>query len=240
MYFLAPNRFRLGVTALAALALVATTPISAEAAQSKSTVATVLSAAKAAIAKEKSVRVVVASSSGSVRSTVVVDIGTNSGIEKITTGSESVTIRVNSKFAYLNGNASGLIKMMGLTSRQQKRVGSQYISMAAGTTPYMNFKSNLTFGILSAVLPSLAGTTLSYGTGANSKNYQLNWSSKAVGTNPATKSRLVISSGQKRLPVVEYIASSTGRGTTTFSKWGERINIKKPGTTIIYTKALAK
>jgi hypothetical protein len=240
MNFLTTHRLRLTAIALSTMALVAAIPASAQAAQSRATVTSVISAAKVAIVKQKSVHVVVSSSSGSVKSSVVVDIGTKSGVETITTGAESVTIMVNSKSAFLSGNAGGLTQMMGLTVAQQKRVGTKSISMLAGTTPYKNFKTNLTFGILSAVLPASAGTTLSLGSGTNSKNYQLDWTSKAAGTNPATKSRLVISSGSKRLPVIEYISSSTGSGTTTFSKWGERINVSPPRSTITYSKALAK
>lgn len=240
MNFLSSHRSRLAAIVVSSLVVVGAAPATAQAAQSKATVASVIAAARAAIAKQGSVHVVVASSSGSVKSSVVVDIGLNNGIETITTGAESVTIEVNSKYAFLSGNADGLTKMMGLTAVQQKRVGSKSITMVAGSTPYKNFKANLTFGILSAVLPALAGTTLSNATGANSKDYQLNWSSKAVGTTPATKSRLVISSGAKVLPVIEYISSSTGSGTTTFSNWGEKINVRVPSSTITYAKALAK
>lgn len=239
MNFLTSQRLRLTAIALSAMTIV-TLPASAQAAQSKTTAASVISTAKSAIARQTSVHVVVSSTSGKVKSSVVVDIGTKSGIETITTGAESVTIMVNAKSAFLKGNAGGLTKMMGLTSAQQKRVGSKSISMLAGTTPYKNFKANLTYGILSAVLPSLTGTTLSNGTGSNSKDFQLNWSSKASGTSPATKSRLVISSGSRRLPIIEYISSSTGSGTTTFSNWGERINVNRPSSTITYAKALAK
>jgi hypothetical protein len=222
------------------MALVGALPVTAQAAQGAPTAASVISAAKTAIAKETSVHVVVASKSSSVKSSVVVDIGTKKGKETITTGTESVSIMVTSTYAYLSGNAGGLMTMMGLTAAQQKRVGTKSIAMKAGTTPYKNFKANLTFGILSAVLPTVTGTTLSSGTGANSKNYQLKWSTKTVGTSPATKSVLVISSGAKKLPVIEYISSSTGSGTTQFSNWGEGIKVPAPTSTITYTKALAK
>jgi len=240
MNFLTFHRRRLMSIAVSSLALVAITPAVAQAAQNKQNVVSVIAAAKSAIAKQTAVHVVVASKSSTSKSSVVVDIGTKRGIETITSGADRVTIMVTPTYAYLTGNAGGLTAMMGLTPAQQSRVGRKSISMKAGTVPYKNFKSNLTFGILSAVLPSVSGTKLSSGTGANAKNFQLMWSTKAVGTSPATKSVLVISSGSKRLPVVEYISSSTGSGMTTFSKWGERIHTPTPSATITYTKALAK
>ncbi len=234
------HRHRFVALAVSSLALVATTPVLAGATTSKPSVASIISDTKAALAKESSVHVVVSSKSTTSKSSVVVDIGTKRGVETITSGSDSVTIVVTPTYAYLTGNAGGLTAMMGLTTVQQARVGTKSITMKAGTTPYQNFKSNLTLGILSAVLPSATGTTLTSATGSHAKDFQLNWSSKAVGTSPATKSTLVISLGSKRLPVVEYVSSATGSGTTTFTHWGERINTPTPTATISYAKALAK
>ena len=234
------HRRRLTTLVLSSLALVASAPIMASAATSSPSVAAVIADTKSALAKESTVHVVVLSKSTTSKSSVVVDIGTKRGVETITSGADSVTIVVTPTYAYLTGNAGGLTAMMGLSAVQQTRVGTKAITMKAGTTPYRNFKSNLTLSILSSILPSASGTRLSSATGSHAKDYQLNWSKKAAGTSPATKSTLVISSGAKRLPVVEYVSSSSGSGTTTFSKWGERIRTPAPSATISYAKATAK
>lgn len=233
------NQLRLAAATLAVTTLGGVLPVSAGASSNPSA-ASLIAATKADLAKQSSVHVVVTSTSGGTKSSVVVDIGTSNGVETITTGKESVTISLTPTYAYLTGSALGLTTMMGLTAAQQKRVGNKAISMAAGTTPYKNFKANLTFTILSTVLPSLTGTKLGRGTGANANNYVLSWSTKAVGTSPATKSSLTISSGKNNLPISEYITSSSGNGTTSFSNWGEHIKVPVPSSTITYTKALAK
>lgn len=240
MHISSTYRRRLIALALSSLAALTATPVLAGASTTKSSVSSIIADTKAALAKESSVHVVVASKSSTSKSTVVVDLGAKRGVETISSGVDSVTIVVTPTYAYLSGNAGGLTAMMGLTPVQQARVGKKSILMKSGTTPYRNFKSNLTLGILSAVLPSASGTTLSSGTGTHAKDYQLNWSKKAVGTSPSTKSTLVISSGAKRLPVIEYVSSSSGSGTTTFTKWGERINTPTPSSTISYAKAIAK
>lgn len=220
---------------VAAVALLAFGP-SAQASVKDPTTASVLKAAKAAMLKESGVHIVVDSRSGKTTSAIIVDIGTSSGVETITSGKESVTIEVTPKWAYLSGSASGLTTVMGLTSAEQKKVGSSSVSMKAGTTPYKNLKENLTVSILPTLLPVAKGTSFSVGGGSNSKDYQLTWSTAATSSEPKTKSVLTISSGSKTLPLDEVISSSTGGGTTVFSKWGENVSVKKPASLVTYTK----
>ncbi len=220
-------------------ALVIAVPLSAQASVKNPTAASVLKATKAAMIKQSGVHVKVTSLTGKSTSSVVVDIGSSFGMESITTGIKKVIIIVTPTYAYLSGSPTGLISIMGLTSTQEKKVGTRSISMKAGTAPYISFKSRLTTTVLSGILPVTRGTTFSV---ANDKmrDYRLTWKSKSTTSASEIKSILTISSGDKTLPKKETISSSTGGGSTTFSKWGENVTEVAPAmsSTIPYAKVL--
>jgi hypothetical protein len=227
-------RFHLTSLALVTTLLSAAVPLGAGASTSP-TAKSVIKSTTTALSKVSGVHIVVTSRSGTVNSTVVVDIGKSSGVETVSSGLKKITITVTPSFAYLSGTASGLSTIMGLTAAQIKKVGSNSISMAAGTTPFTNFQKNLTSPVLLGMLPASKGTTLKAGTHNSKKDYQLSWTTKASGTTPLTKSVLVIASDKASLPMKETIASSSGGGTTIFSKWGETVNVQVPGVSSIVT-----
>jgi hypothetical protein len=157
----------------------------------------------------------------------------------IRSGASVVKIVVTPTDAYLSGSKTGLTTVMGLTAAEQKRVGTLTIVMKAGTTPYTSFHSNLTTSVLAGILPAATGTK--YKTSSDSsKDYQLTWKTAASSTAAATKSVLTISSGSKTLPKKEVISGTGGGGTTTFSKWGEKVVEHGPATadTIAYAKVI--
>jgi len=230
-------RFRLLTVTLLSVAALAIAPVAANASVKNPSTTSVLAAAHLAVANVNGVHIVVSSHAGKIASSVVVDIGKTSGTETITSGTESITILVTPTYAYLRGSATGLTKIMGLTAAQQKIVGTKSLSMKAGTTPYINFKNNLTTPALSAMLPAVIGTTYSSTTHNKVKSYVLTWTTKATTTTLKTVSVLTFPSSGPTLPMTETITSKTGGGTTTFSKWGESPNVTAPSalSTVPYT-----
>jgi hypothetical protein len=232
-------RFQLISLALGATLVLAVTPIAAQASVNNPTTKSVLEATKNAMAKESGVHVYVKSKSGTDASIVVVDIGATYGVETITSGKSVVKIVVTPTDAYLSGSKTGLTTVMGLTAAEQKKVGTLSVVMKSGTTPYSRFHSNLTTSVLAGILPAAKGTKYKVSTDS-SKDYQLTWKTAASTTTAATKSVLKISSGSKTLPVKEVITGASGGGTTTFSKWGEKVVEYAPAaaTTIPYAKVI--
>lgn len=214
-------------------------PLAAQAATSSPTTSSVLKASQAAIDKQTSVHVAVTSTSGKVKSNVVADMGPTSGTETFVSGTKRITITVTPTYAYLNGNAAGLTTLMGLSAKEQKVVGNDWIAMKAGTTQYTSFKSNLTISAFQGLLPVAKGTVLSFSSDS-SKNYQLKWTTVATTSTPKSTNVLTISSGSLPLPLKEVITNSTGGATTSFSKWGETVRVPVPPTssTIAYAKVV--
>ena len=194
-------------------------------AATKPSAASVLVSVKSAMSHETGVHIEVTSSSKTTHSVATVDIGTKGGTETYVSGSSRVNIVVTPTSAYLSGNASGLTKLVGLSAKQQKLVGTKAIEMKAGTSPYASFKSNLTTSAFAAFLPTTTSITL---TRDSANDYVLTWTSSATSTAPKVTSVLTISSGAKALPIKEVASATTGGGTTVFSKWGEKVKTPAP------------
>jgi hypothetical protein len=220
-------------SALLATALVASTPLLASAGGTP-TLATVLSTTSKALEKQTSVHVNVSSLADKVSSTVVADIGEKSGTETFTKGKESFTITVTPAYAYLSGTPTGLTEIMGLTSAEQKKVGSASIAMKEGSTPYTTFKDNLTIGALTKLLPVQKGTTLLSTRDKATNGYDIRWVTAASSDSPKTTTVMTISSDKKSLPIKEVVTTSEGKSQTTFSKWGENVEVAIPSSTVAY------
>lgn len=240
MSFSPRRRLQLISFALGITVVLAVTPIVAQASVKNPTTKSVLKAAQKAMATESGVHVYVTSTSGTVASVVVVDIGATYGEETITSGKNSVKIIVTPTNAYLSGSATGLTKIMGLTAAEQKKVGHLSIVMKAGSSPYSSFHTNLTTSVLAGILPVVKGTKFKVGGGEHSSDYQLTWKTSASSTASATKSVMTISSGSQTLPIKEVISGGTGGGTTKFTKWGENVVEHAPAAanTIAYAKVI--
>jgi hypothetical protein len=180
------------------------------------------------MAKESGVHVVVTSKTSAYSTKVVADIGATSGTETISEGSDAVTITVTPTYAYLSGNAAGLTALMGLSTKEQKVVGTDTVSMKAGTTPYSSLKSSVTTPVLDNLLPAVKGTKVSTVAISGSHFYELSWATKATSSTAASKSVITLSEGAPVLPVRETDTSSSGASATTFSKWGESVSFPTP------------
>jgi hypothetical protein len=205
---------------------------------SSPTATSVLNAAKAAIAKQTGVHLVVFSKSGSTSNTVTADLGSNVGTESIVSGTASATIRVTPDYGYLDGNSDGLTTIFGMTAAQAKKVGKGWISMKSGTSQYTDLKSGATVSAITGVLPAAKGTTLSTTASGGSRVYVLKWTTAATSTSSKVLNTLTISAVGSALPVQESASTSSGSGTTTFTKWGEHVQVGAPpaNSTIAYSK----
>jgi hypothetical protein len=224
----------LSLLATLSAGLVTSVGVVAGAAVAKPTTKSILSATSKVLDKQVSVHVKVSSLSGKVASSVVADIGKTSGTETFKEGKESFTITVTPSYAYLSGSATGLTKIMGLTSAEQKKVGTSAISMKKGSTPYTTFKENLTTGALTKLLPVAKGTTLLSKRDKATHGYDLSWVTAASTDSPKTTTVMTISSGKKTLPIKEVVTTSEGKSKTTFTKWGESVVVVVPASTIPY------
>jgi hypothetical protein len=222
------------------MAIVVETPIAAEATGTDQSAGSVISTTKVAMANESGVHLLLTSKTSSLSTKVVADIGATRGAETITEGSEEVTIRVTPTYAYLSGNAAGLTTLMGLTTQEQKKVGTDVISMKVGTTPYRSLKSSVTIPVLASLLPVVKGTKFSTVVIDGRQYFELKWTTKATSSTSSSKSVLTLSEGASVLPLRETDTASSGTSTTTFSKWGERVSVSvPPGSTLIpYSKVL--
>jgi hypothetical protein len=228
---------------LTSIALLCTTlalgaPLAAGAATSPS-VASILKAAKVAIVKQNGVHVTVRTVSGKTVSSVIADIGKANGSETYVSGSESFTITVTPTYAYLSGSQKGLTTLMGLTSAEQKKIGKQSMAMKKGTSYYTTFKSNLTSGTtFASLLPTAKGTKLLSARDKRTNGFQLKWTVKATSTQPSATTVMTFSSGKSTLPIKDAVSTSTGKSETTFSKWGEKVSVKIPTSTIPYAQVI--
>jgi hypothetical protein len=208
-------------------------PLAAGAATS---VSGVITASKAALKNEIGVHVYVKTTDGKIITIVKAQIGSDQGSEKVTNGSEKVSIVVTPTDAYLSGSKSGLEKYMGLTAAEEKKVGTSWIKIAKGSSQYTSFSTSLTAASFSAVLPAVKGTTLLSARDAKTNGYQLKWTTAATSSEPKTTSTMVIASTSKELPLKEHVTSKGAQSETTFTKWGKKISVTAPTKTIPFAK----
>ena len=241
MISLRRHRLLLPSLSLATLVMVVAAPITAQASVKDPTASSVINTTKATIANEPGVHVLLTSKTSSTSTKLVADIGATSGVETITKGSDRATIKVTPTYAYLSGNAAGLISLMGLSAKEQKKVGTDVISMKAGTTPYKSLKSSVTIPVLANLLPTAKGTTYSTRAIGGTPYYELRWTTKATSSTSKSKSVLTLSEGTAVLPIREVSTTSSSTGTTTFSKWGEHVSVSMPPTSQIipYSKVVS-
>jgi hypothetical protein len=208
--------------------------LGAQAATKSPSTTSLLAAAKTALGKQTGVHIVVTTTENKVKSSVVADIGTTTGTETYASGTETFTITVTPKDAYLYGSEKGLTKVMGLTAAEQKAVGSDAIIMAKGSSPYTTFKANLTSGAFAQLLPAAKGTKLLAKRDKTTNGYQITWTTAKTSTAPKEVSVMTISSGSSTLPLKEAVVTTEGSSHTAFTKWGESVSVKIPSKTIPY------
>lgn len=228
-------------TALLASTLALSGPLAATSAAfattSPSTAAAVIAATKLMLAKQTGVHLALMSKSGATKDSVSADFSGKSGVETVTIGAATATIKVTPAYSYISGNASGLTSIMGLSAAQAKKVGTHWISLKAGTSQYTTIASGTTIAAVTNVLPTAKGTTLSTTSIHGSKYYVLTWVVAGTSTTQKTTNTITIAATGTMLPYSETAAASTGTGTTNFSNWGEHRNITAPPASSLITYA---
>jgi hypothetical protein len=221
-------------------ALVLGSPLSANAALSKPTAASLIAAANAAIKKENGVHVDVTTVAGKITTVIDAKIGLDNGTETYSSGSENFKITVTPTYAYLSGSKTGLTNVMGLSAAEQKKVGKLSISMKKGSEAYKTFHTNLTSGVLTELIPPSKGTTLLAARDKKTNGYQLTWKEPATATEGKTTSVMTLSSGAKTLPIRVLVTTAGGESQTKYSKWNDKVSVTVPTKTIPYSKIFPK
>jgi hypothetical protein len=209
----------------------------APAGASTATTASVLSAAKTALAKETSVHLEIDAKSGSNTNRVVADLAEKSGSETISANGADIKMVITSTWGYVSGNATGLTSILGLTSAQAKKVGSHWITMKAGTTPFVNLSQDATMAAMTSVLPSAKGMTLSRENHSGTSLFVLRWTTAATSSAPKLTNTFSFRATGATLPVSTSASASNASETTTFTKWGEQVMLHAPAAsdTVGYT-----
>jgi hypothetical protein len=204
--------------AVAAAAAAATSP------------AGVYGAAIVAAEAQRSVHYVSTSNLAGNRETIVGDAAVDRGIQRITfthagtTG--HVTVIVAKAAAYVRGDAFTLRNFMALTSAQVSRYAGRWFAVRSPTLEYAvvaeavqmrSFVNELTMpGPFTAVpATSIGGRRV---TGVRGK---LTQSGK-------TALLTLYVAGGSPLPVAQVIQGSTGKVTTTMTRWNERVSVVAP------------
>jgi hypothetical protein len=214
-------------------------PLMAQASVKNPTTASILAAAKTSLAMQNGVHVKIVSVAGKGESTLIANIGRDSGSESYVSGSETFTITVTPTRAYLSGSATGLTKLMGLSAAEQQMIGTASMSMNKGSKEFTTFHSHVTSGAFAQLLPGAKGTTLLSKRDKTTNGYQLTWTTQASTSAPKATAVMVFSSGKATLPLKDTVTTAIGYSTTTFSKWGEVVKIVIPSSTITYDKVFS-
>lgn len=225
------STFLAGVSFLALSTLVLPLATAGQAGAATLSPTSVITAARSAIAKQAGVHLTVTrkSSTSSVVEKVNVDLAPAGGVETISQGRETVTIRVTPTYAYVSGNSSGLTKIIGLTAAEAKKVGKDWVSVKNGTTQYSGVAGGMSVAAVSGLLPAVKGTTLSRGTSSGLKVYILKWDTTPTSSQPKLSISLTVSAVGATLPVEELTkAAGGGEEDVTLTKWGEHVRVNAP------------
>jgi hypothetical protein len=223
------------------VALSAAVVLGATAQAGVATTSTVLAAARSAIARQSGAHVVFVARSGSSTTTerIVADVAAATGAETLSEGKAALTLKVTPAYGYVKGNVPGLTTVFGLSAAEAKKAGTRWVSWKAGTSVYTDLKADLTLASVTALLPKVAGTTLSTRVATGAARYVLTWTTAATSSVPKLSNTLSFSAGETTLPVADTATASNGtKATTTISGWGEHVAVSAPSaaSTIAYSK----
>jgi hypothetical protein len=202
--------------------------VTAPASAGNVTTTSILAAANAAMAKQTGVHLVIEEKAGKTTTLEVADLAKEIGVESVSSGSEKATVKVAVTYGYMGGNSTGLTSLMGLTAAQAKKLGTKWMSLKAGTSPYSSLKSSATIPALTSLLPAVKGTASSTEQSGGVQVYVLKWTTTATSSAPKLSNVLTVSEGATILPITEVTSDSSASETTTFSKWGESVVVNPP------------
>jgi hypothetical protein len=211
-------------------------------AQAKKAVeASVVTAADNSILGRKSVHLVITShkaGSAGVAERIVADIGAASGIESITAGPATATIRVTRQDAYFTGSPAGLTTFIGLSAAAAGNAESRWVDIKAGTQEYSDLAAEDTISALPAsILPTAANAVqLRTSTQSGQKVYILNWTATASGSTTKISEQLTLAATAQALPISETTTANGDSQTVTLGRWGKRFTVPVPPAAVPYSR----
>jgi hypothetical protein len=212
------------------------------AAQAKKAVeASVVTAADDSILARTSVHLVITShkaGSAAVAERIVADIGAATGIESITAGPATATIRVTRTDAYLTGSPAGLTTFIGLPAAAARKAGSRWVDIKAGTQEYSDLAAEDTISSLPASILPATGNAVQLRTSTQSgqKVYVLDWKATASGSGTKVGEQLILAASAQALPISETTTANGDSQTVTLGRWGKRFNVPVPSSTVPYSR----
>ena len=157
------------------------------------------------------------------------DIGSTSADEHIVQGGAIVSIRVTPKASYFSGNASGLTTFLGLSKKDAARAGDRWVENKVGSTQYKDlYQADTMSSLPNSLLPNTSSdaVTLASSSSAGAKVKTLTWKSSDDGSTVAQT--LVVPATGSPLPLTETTKVSSIDQTSTFTAWGEHLNVVAP------------
>jgi len=222
-----------------ALVSVAEAPAAAASTSSTPSASALVKTVTKAILAARSAHFVVTSKTPTSTERIIADAGPSTGEQRISAGKSTAEVRVTKRYAYFEGNSSGLSTFFGMPSADIKKTGTKWVFMKAGTSQYTSFKDGIVVSSLpTGFLPTTTQaktTTVTTSSYAGAPTYLMSWTITSNGKKVAEN--LEIAATGRALPVFASDVSGNDHSTTTFSKWGEVVSVKVP-TSLIALSAL--
>lgn len=167
--------------------------------------------------------------------TITVDSDGDSGSQTAVSGKEHASVLLNSKGAYLSGNASGLTTFFALPKDDLALVGSKWISIKPSSSQYKSFVSAITVHhLLANLVPTSSSLTVHKVNFRSIPAYEVDWSVSSSGSK--VKVALMLPRSGRILPLGESETSGTTVEHLVLSRWDEQLHIHTPKNTIAITK----
>ena len=187
-----------------------------------------------AVSAEHSVRYVTVSSSSGVRLTMVCDVDTGRGIQRVTltkSGSTGhVTTLVLGSNAYIRGDAFGLRTYMRFPASIASRYAGRWISVPPSSPLHAPVAVDATYGsFISHALPE-GNLSLVSGTVGGRRVVGLRGKAPEGGT-----LILYVRASGSRLPLEGKEVARSATGLVTMSRWNESVRLPKPAHAILIT-----
>ena len=231
-------RITLSAVVVVVLGLAVPSAGAASARSSTPTAKALIKKTLSSMSSQTSVRLTITSTDKSTKQseTVTEDAGQANGLESIDFGGAIANVRLTSKAAYVSGNALGLEKIVGLSTKGAKSVGDKWIVVDKGSTQFKNIVAGGTIGPLTkALLPTSSKSVDVKSDRLNGHNvFAMTWSQTSSGTK--IDLALDIASSGATLPIELTATQSSFVSVTQFAHWGEHISVPVPTSTIAYSK----
>lgn len=160
------------------------------------------------------------------------DAGESSGAQTISfkegteTGSEKIELVKHA--AYLYGGTFALEKLDGMTAAEARHFEDVWIDIPSSNAAFSGLAAGLTVSSLKSEVdiksPTLVGGLQPVVLGHKTDLLDSTTTTSGV----QVRTELYLQARGNPLPVEEIVSAATGRTTTTFSSWGERVRVSAP------------